>query len=401
MLSNRTIPATILTICALSCDAGEADTSDDGVIEPVLDGKSDELGGVDDRGELTFGATADASFDEDFQFFGYTFEARENAVVDIEVTQAGSSQGLDTTLFVYRLSDDAEPKRIAFDDDTGFGALSKLSDFRLFTEGRYAIVVGTKGAEGRGKFRLSLQCGSEACEPVAPPDTACPEAMQRSIAACLDEVSADSNLEASFDVLVGETCGTEEELEGMRDELCVSDGQPFCDGDAAIEACGDFVTTAYPAANRIASVLTETEHAAMTALEDAVNTSEFCGELGEDAGCHFEGAIFTHAPGETIAPEELLAHLRTRLETGPGVAPEQNAAADAATSFSTYMRSFETENDGETLLEALDLDVTRATAATAFGEFQFNFGDCQADLLVLHFADDARVLELSTVSCSG
>ncbi len=136
----------------MTCWACSIQTS---IIEPNFDEKGDGFSSsVTDLGSLEFGAETSHAFEADFQFFSFTFDAVRSAEVGIEVTQRGSSRGLDTTLFVYRMAVGQEPRRIAFDDDDGFGALSKLAALRLFTDDRYAVVVGTKN--GRGRFRLTV-----------------------------------------------------------------------------------------------------------------------------------------------------------------------------------------------------------------------------------------------------
>jgi hypothetical protein len=380
--------------------ACDVEAVDDDLVEPTLQGKGDELGGVEDGGSLTFGGEAIGEFTRDFQFFAYTFEARSGAVVTTEITQKGSSAGLDTTLFVYALDDDAEPRRLVVDDDDGFGALSRIDRFRLFGPGRYAIVVGTKSASGRGRFRLTLACDGDDCSPEAPVDTPCPKAMRDGIATCLHEVSANFEFESRFDELVGDSCGTRSEIETLRDQQCADAPAPFCANDEAVAACESFVASAYPSPDRVAPLLAEVDEPAVQALVDASNAAEVCSDLGEDASCRFSGAVLRYDPAQTIALEELLAHARTRLDDGPGVAAQQDLPEGSAT-FDQFLGFFGTTAEGEAVLEALRLDVANARIATAFGEFQFSGADCQADLVVVQFEDAGLVLDFSVLTCSG
>jgi hypothetical protein len=397
--SDYMLPLRRLAIlfCVVACDV---EATDDDVVEPSLQGKGDELGGVDDGGALMFGGEASGEFTRDFQFFAYTFEARSGAVVTTEVTQKGSSAGLDTTLFVYALDDDAQPRRLVLDDDDGFGALSRIDRFRLFGAGRYAIVVGTKSAAGRGRFRVTLACDGDDCEPEAPVDTPCPKALRDGIATCLHEVSANFEFESRFDELVGDSCGTRSEIEALRDQQCADAAAPFCGDDEAVAACESFVATAYPSPDRVAPLLAEVDEPTVRALVDASNAAEACSDLGEDASCQFSGAVLRYDPAQTIALEELLAHARTRLDGGPGVAAQQDLPEGSAT-FDQFLEFFGTNAEGEALLDALRLDIDTARIATAFGEFQSTGADCQADLVVVQFPTEGLVLDFSVLTCSG
>jgi hypothetical protein len=383
----------------VACDVD--DDTDGGLVEPSFDAKSDELSGVEDGGELTFGGEASGVFERDFQFFGYTFEAREDAEVTIEVTQKGSSQALDTTLFLYALTDGEEPRRIVVDDDDGFGALSRIDRFRLFEAGRYAVVIGTKDAGGRGKFRVTLACDSGECGAVKPPDTPCPRAMQAGMVECLHDTSSDFSLESRFDELITEACATESDLETFREDACAESTEPFCEGDQAIIACEAFALASYPSPERVKGLLTEIDDPAMQALEDAAHASDVCGEFDADAGCVFAGSIFTYDPAQSIALAELLAHARTQLDSGPGVAAEQDTPDGPAAAFDGFMGFFGIGAEAKALLDALGVDLSGANVATAFGEFQFSGGDCQADIVVVQFPDTGTVLDFNVLSCSG
>lgn len=391
----------LLSSLALGCTAEDPIDEGDDVIEPSLDGKHDTVGGAKDQGLLGFGDEAAAEFDADFQFYAYTFDARANADITVEVTQKGSSQGLDTTLFLYRVNDGDEPSRIAFDDDEGFGALSKIEDFRLFSDDRYIAVVGTKGADGRGKFRITLTCNSGDCGPVTPPDDACPGVMQEAIAECLDEVGRETDLEVPFDVIVAEDCGTKADLEVLRENLCANASHEWCTGSEVINACETFSLESYPPSKAAEEAFEVVDEAAMNTLTDAVHDGPNCGSLGPDAGCEFFGGVLRHDPADVFTLAELMAVARLLLPTGPGVAALQEVR-DAGEVFRGTASFFETTDEADALIDALDLDLDDAVAMTAFADgFNFQFGDCQADLLVVHFPEDGIMLNLSSMFCEG
>ena len=229
-----------------ACDSSEPEA--DGVVEPGLDGKMDEFSGVEDGGVLRFGETVDGVFDEDFQFFEYSFRAREDAVLHIEITRAGSSSDLDTTLFLYRNAPGSAPSRIAFDDASGWGSLSRISDFRLYSEGEYTIVVGTKNATGRGRFRLSLGCASGACEPETPV-AACHPFFQEALQECFAEVGSDLEFEVPGHALVDECSGW---VNDSTESLCPEEGEPLCEDSTPLlrRLHGDLAGRVRPAGHR-------------------------------------------------------------------------------------------------------------------------------------------------------
>lgn len=106
---------------------------------------------------------------------GYVFYAAEGTKVSLEVTQAGSSAGLDTVLKVYgpRLADGTYPKTVASDEDAGYGKLSKVSGVAITIPGFYLAEVSfganATAADGK-KARLKLACDG-VCETTLPIDT--------------------------------------------------------------------------------------------------------------------------------------------------------------------------------------------------------------------------------------
>lgn len=158
-----------LVLAASACSEGK-DAPDEGVdvLKPqITNGRADSLLGVNYRGELEYGVARDGVLERDLQFDSYEFEAGDDAVVSIEVTQAGSSQRLDSTLFVFGPKDanGAYPRDIlTFDNDSGFARLSKLESLTLPSAGTYLVVVGTPNGLDRGDYRLLLACDSGSCD---------------------------------------------------------------------------------------------------------------------------------------------------------------------------------------------------------------------------------------------
>lgn len=387
----------VLPILALlplaACDTQESE-QDAGVVEPSLDGKSDEFSGVENGGTISFGDEVRATFDEDFQFFEYTFRARENAQLDIEITQAGSSQGLDTTLFLYRNEAGASPSRIGFDDDSGYGALSRISDYRLFSEGEYTIVVGTKSATGRGDFRLTLGCDSGECGPVAEP-AACHPHFQGALEECMQEFAADSGYEDHAYNLV-EDC--EYWVDDSTEALCPDDDEPLCfDSSDALEAC---MTNARSEYARPTTALSSADDASFEALEQGVFESDGC-NVGEDAGCVF-GVGFYSVDGDMPSAAQLLAYARQVSDIGPSAYLQQTLESDV-TALRSIEERYAIEGALETALEleGLRIEDAHVSVTETFGEVQWNWGDCEGGSIVAAFPEAGRVLILEDLFCYG
>ncbi|MBX3157559.1 MAG: PPC domain-containing protein [Deltaproteobacteria bacterium] len=120
--------------------------------------------GVSFVGPLALSAPSDGNFTRDGQSDGYTLDVKAGMTVRIEVTHAGSKNGLDTLVYVYGPAHKgAYPAESLFsDDDGGWGKLSRITSAKL-DAGTYAIVVTTK-ANDRGKYRIEATC-SAGCPP--------------------------------------------------------------------------------------------------------------------------------------------------------------------------------------------------------------------------------------------
>jgi len=138
------------------------------------DEKGDAIPGIEVQARLAPG-TVDTKLTTAVPRPGFVFFAAEGAKVNLEVTQGGSTQGLDTVLKVYgpRLADGTYPRMVATDEDAGYGKLSKIRDFNV-TYGGFYLAEVTGGAASApitdAKARLKLSC-TGVCEsdaPVAP-----------------------------------------------------------------------------------------------------------------------------------------------------------------------------------------------------------------------------------------
>lgn len=223
------------------------------VVAPVFAGKADVGDRVTLRGDLAFGddAAVAGAFTEDLMFDAWVLNARPGARLLLEVTQRGSSRGLDTTLYVYgpRTADgDYGASAIAFDDDAGWGLLSRLRDLELVDGGEYLVVVGTATGRGRGDYRLRAVCASDDCAPVEVA-RACHPDLAAAVHACV----ADWQQDIDFDpYTMTETellaqCADVEVVAGAWDALCAGPNAPaeLCAYD--IEGLG---TKVMPACHR-------------------------------------------------------------------------------------------------------------------------------------------------------
>jgi acid phosphatase len=135
------------------------------------DEKADGAQGIEVTARLRPG-TVDAKLTTAIPRPGYIFYADEGTKVTLEVTRAGSAAGLDTQLKVYgpRLSDGSYPKTLAFDDDAGYGKLSRIKDLEIAIPGFYLVEVTSPTAPADAAARVKLSC-SGTCDselPVVP-----------------------------------------------------------------------------------------------------------------------------------------------------------------------------------------------------------------------------------------
>ncbi|MGE0784192.1 MAG: hypothetical protein AB7S26_00790 [Sandaracinaceae bacterium] len=372
-------------------------------VEPEFDGpgltaKADGFTHLDSA-PIEFGSAVTGEFTRDFQFFAYELSAREDAVLTAEVTRTGSSSRLDTTMFLYRLSDTEAPRRIAFDDDAGWGNLSRLSDFRLFSDGRYAIVIGTDGANGRGAFRLSLECEGEACESEP---AVCNGAMRLELLRCLEQTTEDLSYESTM-AEVAAICREDGISQRSFENLCDGGPRPssFCAEGAASVArgCDDYLRAAYVEvgdfAGRIEAVDAEAEIDEMLTLASG---SSACG-ASSDSGCQL-GVDIVEYTGEAPSMETLFAYARSLSVVGPGSMPEQEETAQDT------LRTMSAEYDFPTQLDAFlaDHDIDEAGSrygAVDGGDFRWTHGDCSAHAAIGLYPASRTVVTIWSVFCAG
>jgi 5'-nucleotidase (lipoprotein e(P4) family) len=152
--------------------------------DSLVDGDGADIQGDEEKADGTPGievtarvkpGTVDAALSASVPRRGYVFYAAEGAKVSLEVTQGGSSAGLDTIVKVYgpRLADGTYPKTVASDEDAGYGKLSKVSGVTISIPGFYLAEVSfspnATPADGK-RARLKLSCDGT-CESALPIDT--------------------------------------------------------------------------------------------------------------------------------------------------------------------------------------------------------------------------------------
>lgn len=240
---------------ALAACEGSTEPQEKGpATEPVFaEGKADVGDSVQALGALGWGAegAAASSFTQDLQFHGWQLSTRPGARATLEVTQLGSSKSLDTTLYVYgpkTAQGGYGTKATAFDDDSGWGDLSKIKSLEL-AGGEYLVVVGTHDARGRGKYRLMATCESGDCAPIVETVAGCHPAISQAILACVSDRQAspdyDPSVVSKLDLI--EQCADAEPVAPAWDQLCSQAGAPA-------EVCGvsyeEFATGQLPTCRR-------------------------------------------------------------------------------------------------------------------------------------------------------
>jgi hypothetical protein len=228
---RRLVSPLALSLSLLGCAAG--DDKAPPVEPPIIDGKADAADRVEMRGELALEGDVRGELVEDLEFHGYTLDVRAGAAVTLDVTQSGSSRSLDSTLFVYGPMTPAGGfggEALAFDDDSGWGRLSRLRDLALSTGGRYLVVLGSQDGRGRGRYRLTAACASGDCAPVVG-EGACHPAIADDIRACVADLLADPETATTGELEAVELCADAEPVADAYDAVCAAPSPPdFCAG---------------------------------------------------------------------------------------------------------------------------------------------------------------------------
>jgi hypothetical protein len=219
----------LISISLLAC-------ADDTLVLPTFGhGAADGIDTVSFKGSLAPGTPVTGSFTKNQQFDGYFLDVRAGAELKLEITHKGSSMNLDTTLFVYGPADlggNFDDAYIAFDNDAGYGKLSKLTT-TLSSAGRYAVVVGTKTGKGRGNYRLLPTCLSGECAPIAEiPLGGCPQVIVDKMRTCVtDNVGTYDPLTPWLNF--AEQCADADLLAPIYDQTCAA-------GSTATHCLGSF-----------------------------------------------------------------------------------------------------------------------------------------------------------------
>ena len=230
----KTLTLTMLGLAALTSLAGACADDDRGaLVDPaVVDGKADASDRVTKLGAVGFGApgAVTGAFVEDLEWHGYTLAVRPDALVTLDVTQKGSSRSVDTTMYLYgpmNASGGYGVSATAFDDDAGWGRLSRLKKQRL-AGGEWLVVVGTRDGRGRGAYRIEATCESGECAPLVAPTGTCHPAIAAGIQACVDGWLADPDFDPSTvsrEDLISQ-CADAEPMAPVRDRLCDAPDAP-------------------------------------------------------------------------------------------------------------------------------------------------------------------------------
>jgi len=228
--------------------------------DPRLAGKADVADRVEMKGDLSLtevdgylGARVEDAFTEDHELHGYTLLSGAGSTLQVGITQRGTSRGLDTTLYVYGpRGDSGYAERIAFDDDAGWGALSRIEALDVPAGGQYLVVVGTYSGIGRGSYGLQVECLSGDCNDVEAP-AGCPEPLAEVIHDCVEDWWSEGDFEDSRnDGFV--TCTTDY-AGGHYDSMCDSSWhapEDWCPGgfdlfqSEIMSACVDELEGYYP-----------------------------------------------------------------------------------------------------------------------------------------------------------
>jgi hypothetical protein len=170
-----TLSAVVAGACAEAPDAGPPHATAEAAGALLTPPPTPPSGNVYDAttylGPVAVGGSVQTFFTTDPQYYSFGLAVPANSQIKLEVTHLGSSMGLDTSLFLYGPKDasgsyGATP--VAFDDDAGYGALSRITLVTLAAGGDYLAVVTSPGGAGK-KFRLQVDCMGFACLPQPPP----------------------------------------------------------------------------------------------------------------------------------------------------------------------------------------------------------------------------------------
>ncbi len=169
-MRHSLVSTLLLGSTLLACTEGGLE-DDGGADLAGQDDKGDAVPGIEVQSRLEPG-TVDLTLTTATPRPGFVFYAAEGSKVSLEVTHAGTVNGLDTLLKIYgpRLADGSYPKTLATDEDSGYGKLSRVKDLSISIPGFYLVEV-TYGAAtmpaASATARLKLTCNG-VCTTTAP-----------------------------------------------------------------------------------------------------------------------------------------------------------------------------------------------------------------------------------------
>ena len=165
--------SSLLLLSMLACDASDSDTGS-GAAAADGAGKADGATGVDIISMLAPGVAVDGKVANKAARLGHLVFATAGSSIGLEVTHGGSSKGLNTVMNVHGpRTQFGYPTVMASDDDSGYGALSRIRDLEIEQDGFYLVEVAVNAASAEisnKAYRLVLTCDGNctAAGPAAP-----------------------------------------------------------------------------------------------------------------------------------------------------------------------------------------------------------------------------------------
>jgi cardiolipin synthase len=156
----------LATLVVAACVAPEAGDPDG---DPNLDDKADGVSATA-KGVLGWSAPATVDFANDsgaaVKLVYVTFQLSGEADVTLQ-TQHASASSLDTVLYIYKPNDETWGRYLARDDDSGSGALSKIT--KHLSAGTYRVLVRRKTSTGSPSVDVAGTCSGDGCKRLCTP----------------------------------------------------------------------------------------------------------------------------------------------------------------------------------------------------------------------------------------
>jgi hypothetical protein len=282
---------------------------------------------------------------------------------------------------------------IAFDHDSGWGALSRLTNLALPEAGEYLVVVGTGDGQGRGNYTLSAECANGQCEVVDPAlldqcDNAVLELIDDCVAEAifldpfidpdlaLEDCTADGMASFYFDILCFPSFAVPREWCPVGEDRFIDEMMPEC----RLSFFG----------NQPMSDVSLTEEFLSNELELLEEIANEC------ASCEVKIASYTYDPIHSgMSIDEAVEAVRAHIDGG---AEYDNDGAVSVAALVTELQAHLVDED-EFLTEAAaqssatDFDLGQADRFTT----PFPNVDAVHDLFVLHYSDSAHIVTVEFV----